>query len=321
MIFYLFLDGVGLGTYNPETNPFARFAQGFFHPMGGKPIEDSNLSPLASLIHYIPTDAHMGISGFPQSATGQTAIWTGLNGAKLLGRHVSGFPTITLRKMIQEHSILKILKENGKLGDFLNCFSPQYLEHVRTKPKLVSASTLVQLASGRPLKDLENLRTGDGLYMDLTHEILRDVAKDYFDSNSSIMQIQNPYQVGKSLRSRFSKYDLCIYEYFITDKIGHAMDWQMAEKVIVSLELFFQGILENWDLENDLLIVTSDHGNLEDLGQKNHTENKVATVVFGKNSHRFTDRVKSLSDIVPIIYECLGLEEETEKLKKSEFFV
>ncbi|TGN17684.1 metalloenzyme [Leptospira idonii] len=320
MIFYIFLDGIGLGKYNPEVNPFSRFANGFLSPLGGKPLSDADLPSLGATLHYVKTDAQMGIPGLPQSATGQTALWTGINGPQVLGRHVSGFPTITLRKIIAKYSMLKVLNENNITSDFLNCFTPPYLKHVEEKPKLVSASTLLQLASNRPLKNMEDLREGRGLYMDLTHDILRTLDIQNLPKDDPLLERRDPKKLGESVFTMFGDYGLALYEYFLTDKVGHAMDWDKAEAVIGVLEAFFYGILSRMNPEKDLLIVSSDHGNMEDLSQKNHTENLVATVLYGKDADRFAENIQSLKDIVPEIYKTFGLEEALADLVKNEFY-
>ncbi len=319
MIFYIFLDGIGMGKHDPNSNPFSKFANGFLSPLGGKSIHDANLPKLKGNLHYIDTDAHLGVSGLPQSATGQTAIWTGINGAKTLGRHVSGFPTITLRKIIAKYSILRVLSENGIEADFLNCFTSPYLKHVEEKPKLVSASTLVQLASARPLKTMEDLRLGKGLYMDLTHDVLKQIAKDFLLPDDPLLEPRDPKILGASIFDMFQNYQLSIYEYFLTDKVGHAMDWEKAKIIIDNLESFFYGILETMDIERDTLIVTSDHGNMEDLSQKNHTENKVPTILYGKNADLYASQIKSLDDIVPQIYKTFGLEDALFNIQNNEF--
>ncbi|EOQ87657.1 metalloenzyme domain protein [Leptospira yanagawae serovar Saopaulo str. Sao Paulo = ATCC 700523] len=321
MIFYVFLDGVGITNYDPNTNPFSRYAKGFLAPLGGISKEDLDLPIAASNIHYLKTDAHMGVPGLPQSATGQTALWTGIPGPKVLGRHVSGFPTITLRKIIAKYSMIKVLNENGILSDFLNCFSPPYLKHVEEKPKLVSASTLVQLASGRPLKNFEDLRGERGLYMDLTHEIMGTLGIDMLKSGDPLLEKRDPYLLGTKCFQRFSHYQLTLYEYFLTDKVGHAMDWEKAEKVIHNLELFFKGLLTTMDPKKDLLIVSSDHGNMEDLSQKNHTENPAATILYGKDADRFAENIHSLADIVPEVYKTFGLEEALHNTHTNEFLM
>jgi 2,3-bisphosphoglycerate-independent phosphoglycerate mutase len=319
MIFYIFIDGIGMGKYDPNSNPFSRFAQGIFSPLGGKSIQDANLPPLQGNLHIQKTDAHMGVPGIPQSATGQTAIWTGINGAKTLGRHVSGFPTITLRKIISQYSMLKVLGQNNLKADFLNCFTSPYLKHVEEKPKLVSASTLVQLASMRPLKTMDDLRNDRGLYMDLTHDILKQIAKDFLPIDDPLLSPRDPKILGSSIFQMFVDYDLTIYEYFLTDKVGHAMDWDKARIIIENLENFFFGILSNFDIEKDTMIITSDHGNLEDLSQKNHSENPVPTILYGKYADEYVNNIHSLTDIVPQIYKTFGLEEAYSNITKNEF--
>ncbi|MCW7467092.1 metalloenzyme [Leptospira levettii] len=321
MIFYVFLDGVGIANYDPKTNPFSRFAKGFLAPVGGISKFDLDLPVNANHIHYLKTDAHMGVPGLPQSATGQTALWTGIPGPKVLGRHVSGFPTITLRKIIAKYSLIKVLNEKGILSDFLNCFSPPYLKHVEEKPKLVSASTLVQLASGRPLKNFEDLRSERGLYMDLTHEIMGTLGIDMLKEGDPLLEKRDPYLLGTKCFQQFSNYQLTLYEYFLTDKVGHAMDWEKAEKVISNLEAFFKGLLTNLNPNEDLLIVSSDHGNMEDLSQKNHTENPAATILYGKDADRFAENIHSLADIVPEIYKTFGLEEALFNTHTNEFLM
>jgi len=193
--------------------------------------------------------------------------------------------------------------------DFLNCYTPKYFDHVHKKPKLVSASTLVQMASGRPLKTLEDLREKKGIYMDINHEILRDMAREFLSPGDELFQPISAFEVGKRVFPNFQNYDLCLYEYFLTDKVGHAKDWNYAEKVIQNLEDFFRGILSTMNPEVDQLIVTSDHGNLEDLRIDVHAKNPVPTFLYGKFTSEWKDKIKNLSDIPKRIYEGLGLED------------
>lgn len=60
-----------------------------------------------------PLDACLGVPGLPQSATGQTALFTGVNAAAAVGEHVTAHPTAPLRAIIAEHSLLKRAAEGG----------------------------------------------------------------------------------------------------------------------------------------------------------------------------------------------------------------
>jgi bisphosphoglycerate-independent phosphoglycerate mutase (AlkP superfamily) len=52
-------------------------------------------------------------------------------------------------------------------------------------------------------------------------------------------------------------------------------------------------------------LITSDHGNIEDLSVRNHTLNDVPTLVWGSEKEFFADKIKSLADVTPAIIEIL----------------
>jgi hypothetical protein len=304
MIFYLFLDGVGFGENNPDKNPFTKYSSGFFLPLGGKSLpENSKLNQGV----YIKTDASMGIKGLPQSATGQTSLWTGINTPIILKRHVSGFPTFTLKKIIIEHSIIKVFGDHGKKAAFLNCYSPVYVDNMEKNSRYLSASTLIQLAASPHLKNLDDLREGRGLFMDITHEIFQEFSKSFLLESDSLRTIRDPFEMGKKVKEMGDGYDLILFEYFLTDKIGHSMEWDKAKWTINIVEKFIDGVLESLDPREDQLIITSDHGNLEDLSDKVHTTNPVPTYLYGKYTDSMKSKINSLCDIVPALYEEVGI--------------
>ncbi|ASV12002.1 metalloenzyme [Leptospira santarosai] len=321
MIFYMFIDGIGFGPDDPETNPFSRYANSFFLPLAGKPIPENAPEPLKNAV-FLKTDASMGIKGLPQSATGQTSLWTGINACKVLQRHLSGFPTFTLKKIISKYSIIRILEEHGFKADLLNCYTPAFDEHVKKNPRHLSASTLIQMASDKPLKGMEDLRQGKGLYMDITHEYLKEFSKGYLEESDDLFRIRDPYQTGKSIirNCKEDGYTLCIYEFFLTDKIGHKMNWEAAQKYIGELEAFLTGVLEELNPNEDQLIVTSDHGNLENLSVDVHTLNQVPTVLYGKYTSILEKKIQAIVNIPNAIYEILGIKIELndEEFMKSE---
>ncbi|PJZ71262.1 metalloenzyme [Leptospira perolatii] len=306
MIFYMFIDGIGFGQNDPTKNPFARYARGVFLPLAEKEFGEGSPSILKELV-YLKTDASMGIKGLPQSATGQTSLWTGINACQVLNRHLSGFPTFTLKKIIAKYSIIRILEERGFKADLLNCYTPAYEEYIRKNPRQVSASTLIQMASDKPLKGMDDLREGRGLYMDITREFLSRFGRDSVEKDDPVLIKQKAYDTGKSIVPKLKDHTLCIYEYFITDKVGHKMNWPGAEKCIGDLEDFILGIVEALDPAEDQLIITSDHGNLEDLSVDVHTTNLVPTILFGKYTQKIKETVKAIKDIPHAIYDCLGV--------------
>ena len=80
---FIFLDGVGIGNADAD-NPFFS-AQTSLLPFFG----EENFLPDGTPIKGI--DACLGVEGIPQSATGQTTIYTGENIPALLKEHKGRF--------------------------------------------------------------------------------------------------------------------------------------------------------------------------------------------------------------------------------------
>ena len=71
------------------------------------------------------------------------------------------------------------------------------------------------------------------------------------------------------------------------------------------LARFIRSTLAKLDLENTTVILTSDHGNIEDLSLRNHTLNHVPTIVWGEHRRDLAARIRSLTDITPGIVDVL----------------
>jgi 2,3-bisphosphoglycerate-independent phosphoglycerate mutase len=66
------------------------------------------------------------------------------------------------------------------------------------------------------------------------------------------------------------------------------------------------GLVESWD-DDGLILVTSDHGNMEDLSTRRHTDADVPALVIGSKTARdeFTHHMKALTDIAPAIRQAV----------------
>ena len=298
-IIYLFYDGIGLGKKDEDINPFTRYSHSYLSALGGKlPSKE-----LPKGWEIAPTDAGLEVEGLPQSATGQTALWTGVNGARLMNRHMTGFPGPTLVRVIKEYSIVRQFCKKNRTASLLNAYTDNYLERIQKKPRLCSASTHVQLASGQPYKNLDDLERGEALFMDYTHEIMHKI----YPELQKRFPIQTPYKRGEDL-AKMAQYDLNIHEFFLTDKAGHDQSWEMAKWCINTIEEFLDGLVKSIDPEKYLLLITSDHGNMEDLSTRQHTFHAVPTFAYGKYAKKAVKQIQSLTDIPLFIYEIMEIE-------------
>ena len=205
----------------------------------------------------IPTDTTLGVPGIPQSATGQTTLWTGINAARAVGRHVHAFPNEELRGIIARHSIMKVLCQRGKKVTFANAYRPEYFDGVRRGKYRHSTSTLTALSGGVRLRTIEDLKKGKAVYQEFTNKLLQEMG-------FSIEEV-SPRTAGMRLARLSVEHDFTLYEYFITDRVGHARDMGKAVKVLQALDEFIGEVLLTIDPVNTMVIITSDHGNIEDV--------------------------------------------------------
>ena len=208
-----------------------------------------------------------------------------------MGRHVTGFPTYTLRPFFKENSIIKRFLENQKKATLLNSYTDWYLDKIRSKrgERFMSASSLTQLGSGLPLFTIKDHMEGRSLYMDITNWFLR--------SKGITIPMTTPQKTGRKLVSLARDYDLVLYEYFFTDRVGHEGKMGAAKRVLSHIEGLLEGVWEEIDPSRELFILSSDHGNFEDLSHTNHTDHLVPTIVYGKSLDIFRKQIKSLFDI------------------------
>lgn len=81
------------------------------------------------------------------------------------------------------------------------------------------------------------------------------------------------------------------------DLSGHAQDLSMCEKVMHTLDKKLPTILKNMG-DNDVLIITADHGNDPCIGHSKHTREYVPVVIIGANIERGYLGIRTnLSDI------------------------
>lgn len=296
MLLFIFLDGIGVRADEPG-NPFSAALPGFEQFCGGKMVAGRRLDEPGRL--FRPIDAGLGVEGLPQSATGQTTLFTGVNGPQLEGMHISSFPTRALREAIAEHSFLKRAHAAGRRATFANAYSPHYWQMASARRNRHSASTWTNMAAGLPFRDFDHLARGEAVYWDITHELASA-------SYAPELSVIDPREAGRRLARLTASHDLVLYETFVSDLSGHRrIPWTPAE-TLARIDAMLLGVLEAIDPAATVLI-TSDHGNLEDPDTKGHTYNPVPLIVRGPGAAHFAG-VADLTGIAPAIYRCIGIE-------------
>ena len=314
-ILYIFFDGVGLGP-DSDDNPLASARTPNLRAVLGRPlIAGEEIVRDGFLFRGI--DATMGVDGLPQSATGQTALFTGINAAQAVGMHVATYPTRPLRELIAQHSLFKRAVEAGRRVTFANPFHAVYWQAVEEGRARLSATTLAIKASGVPFRDLTDLERGEAVFWDITHEIARlgrpprrtrasrdgdppRAAREYVLPLPPI----TPGEAGRRLAALAAAHDLTLYESFLTDLAGHRRLPIAPESIIETIDAFFGAVLVHRALDTTL-VLTSDHGNLETRSFKGHTVNPVPLLVSGPTAEHF-HAVREITEVAPAILRALG---------------
>ena len=297
-ILFLFLDGVGLGADDPERNPFAlaempnlnRLLDGRRMVAEAAPFVGSHATLLA-------LDANLGVAGLPQSASGQATLLSGQNIPAILGYHYGPKPNQAIADLIAEHNLLKKLKTVGLQVAFLNAFPDAYFEAIGSGHRLYGTIALAAMRAGVPLYTVDDLRLGRAISADFTAQGWRD-RLGYKDT-----PILEPAEAGRQMARQADEFEFMLFEYWLTDYAGHEQDMQAACDLLVTFDQVLGGLLESWDDCSGLILVTSDHGNLEDLSTHRHTSNPVPALLVGAPELRqpFAAGLHDLTGIAPAI--------------------
>ena len=95
------------------------------------------------------------------------------------------------------------------------------------------------------------------------------------------------------------------FEHWQTDFLGHYRDLGGAIQHFERIDGFLAGLLEVMDWQDTLLIIASDHGNVEDCSTRKHTENRALTVLVGSHAAAYSQRVHRLDSFADIVADFL----------------
>lgn len=299
---FLFLDGVGLGPDDPESNPLASAEMPALTNLleGRKLVRGSApfAGPRATLLGL---DATLGVAGLPQSATGQAVLVTGRNIPSEIGSHFGPKPNSAITQILQDDNLFKTLRAAGKTAALINAYPPRYFQGIDSGRRIYSSIPMAVTSGGFALKTEADLFAGNGMSVDFTGHSWREHL-GYADS-----PVQDPAESGRTLARIARQTDFAFFEYWISDYVGHHQDMPQALEMLSLFDRVLAGLLEVWDPDTGLILLTSDHGNLEDLSTRRHTSNLVPGLVIGSPELRrdFTTGLHDLTGIVPAILRCM----------------
>jgi 2,3-bisphosphoglycerate-independent phosphoglycerate mutase len=306
-VLFLFLDGVGLGPDDPNTNPLAQAAMpNLSRLLDGQRLVEGKTPRVTDRATVVALDACLGVPGTPQSATGQAALLTGRNIPAEIGYHYGPKPNPAVATYLRSsngthNNLFQSLQDAGKRSALLNAYPETYFAAIASGRRLYSAIPLAVVGAGLALKTADDLCAGQALSADFTGQGWRERL------NLTDTPLLTPAGAGARLAGLAAGYDLAFFEYWLSDYAGHGQDMGAALSLLAAFDEVLGGLLAAWDDEAGIILITSDHGNLEDLSVRGHTTHPVPALVIGAPElrRRFSAGLRDLTDVTPSILRLL----------------
>ncbi len=299
-VLFIFLDGVGLGFDDPELNPFARVEMPVLQGLlEGCRLLEACAPYQGEQATLLPLDASLGVSGLPQSATGQAVLLTGINIPAEIGEHYGPKPNPAIAQHLRNGNLFSKLVHSGKSAALLNAYPPRYFDGIDSGKRIYSAIPMAVTSAGLPLFNKEDLMAGRALSADFTGAGWRAML------GIPDAPVLDAHQAGRKLAQIAGQYDFSLFEYWASDYAGHKQDMRWAVEQLEVFDGVLGGLIEAWDSNQGLILITSDHGNMEDLSTRRHTSARVPGLLIGSDHARenFSAGLTDLTGISPRILQ------------------
>jgi len=242
-------------------------------------------------------DPSVGVDGLPQSATGQAILVTGINVSADIGYHYGPKPNPEVAAHLKNGTLFSRFLHAGRKTALLSAYPPRYFEGIDSGKRIYSSIPMAVTNAGIELMRQEDLFAGKALAADFTGEGWRTML------HIPETPVYTQHEAGLKLASLAMDYDFSMFEYWASDYAGHKQQMETAIRLMESFDSVLGGVAAG--MNDDLLVViTSDHGNMEDMSTRKHTDVHVPALVLGEKKARaeFTRDMISLVDVAPAIW-------------------
>ena len=299
-ILFIFLDGVGIGEADPDRNPFTRAViPTLLNLMGGRLPTLGRPESRGADGRSFPLDATLGTKGLPQSGTGQAALLTGANAARLHGRHFGPWTPVSLRPLVEERSVLRAALDHGRSVLFANAYPRGWPGPGPRGSRRVAGPPLAAWGAG--LLDRHEEALADGRAV--SSEIVNDGWRRHL-GHARLPEVTET-EAGRNLGHITREAELTLFAHYGTDTAGHRGGMEGGVAALERVDRFLAGVLEAAP-DDTTLLLASDHGNLEDVSA-GHTLNPALGVASGPGAADLARRVRSILDVAPACLRHLGL--------------
>ena len=297
-VLVIFLDGVGIGENDPSKNPFFSRPFKFIYEIFGETPHLGKQSLSNNNGYLFPVDPLMGVDGIPQSGTGQTSILCGVNASEIIGQHFGPFPYSDLIPIIMEQSLFTELTRDGKKVCFANAYPQRFFDYLNSGKRRLGVFARSILESDMEFNTIEEVKKNKALTGEITNLVWRDRL-------GCDIEVISPQGAAENLINISKEHDFTLYEFFLTDHLGHGRIKDQYDLITSTLDDFLLHLMKSIPSDTTLLIC-SDHGNFEDLSIKQHTLNPALAISIGEHAKQLATHIKSLYNIKDAIKDILS---------------
>lgn len=308
-VLLVFLDGVGIGEPDADRNPFFRAELPVLRALLGDDLPTlGNPVVAGERAVAFPLDATLGTDGTPQSGTGQTALLTGLDAPRLFGRHFGPWVPVRLRDVVERESVLRRARDAGHRIAFANAYPEGWPEPSRRDAEpsdrgrrrrvRIAAPPLAARGAGVLNRHAEELRRERAVASEIENERWRS------RPGMADLPRVTPRRAGRTLSRLAAEVDLCLFAHYGTDVAGHRGGMGGAVRALERVDAFLGGVVHDL-APGSLLLVASDHGNIEEVGT-GHTRNPALALFVGDLAQERARGMRSIRDVTEAVLASLS---------------
>ncbi len=146
--------------------------------------------------------------------------------------------------------------------------------------------------AGVRLRTYDDVRKGDAVTTSLTHELEAEFNLDAL--GVAPLAPRSPEEAAKVIAKLSREHSFVFAKYQMPDLIAHTGQVELARGVFATIETFLEALVAEVDTAETIVVATSDHGHLEQVGfTKGHPKTKVPTWYFGPDALETANRLRT----------------------------
>lgn len=150
------------------------------------------------------------------------------------------------------------------------------------------------------IRTWNDIRAGEALSSSMTNELEGEFNVEFFGQDR--LPRRSVTEAADILVRLAKQHDFTFYKYQIPDLVSHTGKVELARAVFGVIEEFVKRVLTQLDPEEDVVVITSDHGHLEQVADSHaHPKTKVPTWFFGQRADDMVERLRRPEGIFHVL--------------------